>query len=88
MARPKNTSRITPKGTRPEGQAPPRVPIASGPGASPAWMGYLIGIAFLIGIILIVSNYMSWLPGAPSSGWILGGLGFVLVGIVTATRWR
>ncbi len=62
--------------------------MSSGPGASPAWMGYLIGIAFLIGIILIVSNYMSWLPGAPSSGWILGGLGFVLVGIVTATRWR
>lgn len=51
-------------------------------------MGYLIGIAFLIGIALVVSNYMSWLPGAPSSGWILGGLGFVLVGIITATRWR
>jgi hypothetical protein len=88
MARPKNRSRITPKGTRPEGVRPEHPQVAGGQLASPAWMGWLIGIAFLVGMVLIVANYLSWLPGSPHSGWILGGLGFVLAGILTATRWR
>jgi hypothetical protein len=50
-------------------------------------MGWLIASLFMLGLVLIVSNYMSWLPGSPSSAWILGGLGFVLAGILTATRW-
>lgn len=88
MARPKNTSRITPKGTRPEGIRIEHSSTAASEGSSPAWLGWLIGILFLIGLILIVSNYMSWLPGGADSAWILVGLGFVLAGILTATRWR
>ena len=88
MTRPKNTSRITAKGTRPEGARVEHTPVAGGDLASPTWMGWLIGILFLIGLVLIVSNYMSWLPSSPASAWILVGLGFVLGGIMTATRWH
>ena len=88
MARPKQTSRITPKGTRPEGVRAPEKDLQASIGESPAWMGWLIVGLFLVGIALIVSNYLSWLPGSPDSAWILVGLGFVLGGILTATRWR
>ena len=88
MARPKNTSRITPKGTRPEGVRVDNEPVAGGDLTSPAWMGWLIGQLFVAGLVLIVSNYLSWLPGSPASAWILVGLGFVLGGILTATKWR
>ena len=88
MARPKQTSRITPKGTRPDGVHAPEKDLQASIGESPAWMGWLISILFLVGIALIVSNYLSWLPGSPASAWILVGLGFILGGILTATRWR
>ena len=88
MARPKNTSRITPKGTRPDGTRVETPTFVGGGDSSPGWLGWLIAVSFVVGLVLVVSNYMSWLPGSPSSAWILGGLGFVLVGILAATRWR
>ncbi|HBU39367.1 MAG: cell division protein CrgA [Acidimicrobiales bacterium] len=87
MARPKKTSRLTPKGTRPEGFVTEESLSGDMP-PSPPWFGWLILSFLLAGVAVIFSNYMSWLPGSPSSSWILGGLGFVLVGILLATRWR
>ena len=87
MARPKKTSRLTPNGTRPEGEVPEES-LAGGLPPSPAWFGWTILLFLLVGVAVIFSNYMSWLPGSPSSAWILGGLGFVLIGILSATRWR
>ena len=87
MARPKKTSRLTPKGTRPEGFVAEESLSGDMP-PSPPWFGGLILGFLLAGVAVIFSNYMSWLPGSPSSSWILGGLGFVLVGILMATRWR
>ena len=87
MARPKKTSRLTPKGTRPEGTVVEET-LSDGLPPSPPWFGWVILAFLLIGVAVIFSNYMSWLPGSPSSSWILGGLGFVLVGILAATRWR
>ena len=88
MARPKNSSRITPKGTRPEGTRVDNEQIVGGDLASPVWMGWLIAVSFILGIVIIVANYLSSLPKSPASGRILVGLGFVLGGILTATRWR
>ena len=87
MARPKKTSRLTPKGTRPEGFVAEESLSGDMP-TRPPWFGWLILGFLLAGVGVLFSNYMSWLPGSPSSSWILGGLGFVLVGILTATRWR
>ena len=87
MARPKKTSRLTPKGTRPQGEEVEDTLTGDLP-PSPGWFGWVILSLLLVGVAVIFSNYMSWLPGSPSSSWILGGLGFVLIGILTATRWR
>lgn len=87
MARP-TKSRLTPKGTRPAGTLNPEAQIADGELPSPAWFGWIILALMMFGVGIIFSNYMSWLPGSPSSRWILGGLGFVLAGLLTATRWR
>lgn len=87
MARP-TKSRLTPKGTRPAGTPNPEAQTAGGELPSPAWFGWIILALMMFGVGIIFSNYMSWLPGSPSSRWILGGLGFVLAGLLTATRWR
>ncbi|WP_420625267.1 cell division protein CrgA [Candidatus Poriferisodalis sp.] len=88
MARPRKTSRITPKGTRPQ-NAPAQQHSASSHGEqSGSWFGWLIVALLGVGTAVIVANYMSWLPGSPTSAWIAVGLGIVLVGILFATRWR
>jgi len=40
------------------------------------------------GIAIIFSNYLEFLPASPDNYWLLGGLGAVLAGIITATQWR
>lgn len=87
MSRP-TKSRLTPKGTRPAGTPNPEAQITDGELPSPSWFGWMILAFMIVGVAIIFSNYMSWLPGSPSSRWILGGLGFVLAGLLTATRWR
>ena len=88
MARPRKTSRVTPKGTRPQ-PAKGTQPAAPGPtGQSASWFGWLIAALLGVGVAVIVANYMSWLPGSPTSMWIVVGLAIVLVGILLATRWR
>lgn len=89
MARPRKTSRITPKGTQPQGSS--QAASASAPShsaQSASWFGWLIVALLGIGTAVIVSNYMSWLPGSPASAWIAVGLAIVLAGILLATRWR
>ncbi|WP_419930496.1 cell division protein CrgA [Candidatus Poriferisodalis sp.] len=88
MARPRKTSRITPKGTRPQ-NAPAQQHGAGGDAPqSASWFGWLIVVLLGLGTAVIVANYMSWLPGSPASAWIAVGLAIVLVGILLATRWR
>ena len=87
MARPKKTSRLTPKGTRPEGFVTEESLSGDMPPSS-SLVRMVDSQLLLAGVAVIFSNYMSWLPGSPSSSWILGGLGFVLVGILLATRWQ
>lgn len=88
MARPRKTSRITPKGTRPQGEQAASGSISAQGPQSASWFGWLIVALLGIGAAVIVSNYMSWLPGSPASAWIAVGLAIVLVGILLATRWR
>ncbi len=88
MARPRKTSRITPKGTRPQGAAAVSGSASGQLPQSASWFGWLIAALLGLGTAVIVSNYMSWLPGSPASAWIAVGLGIVLVGILLATRWR
>jgi len=44
---------------------------------------------FVVGLLVIFLHYVdAVLPGALSNWWLLGGLGFILAGIVTATQYR
>lgn len=40
------------------------------------------------GLVVIVLNYVGVLPGATSNWYLVGGLGLILAGIITATQWR
>ena len=88
MARPRKTSRITPKGTRPQNVPAHQQGAGGDAPQSASWFGWMIVALLGVGTAVIVANYMSWLPGSPTSAWIAVGLGIVLVGILLATRWR
>jgi hypothetical protein len=42
----------------------------------------------LLGMAMIICNYVSVLPDSPSNGWLLGGLGLITVGFITATKYH
>lgn len=91
--------RITPKGTAP-GAAGSEGGAAAGPsgvgrdpvqidGPSPIAVPILMFGSFAIGVAVILFNYLTEdILGTPSNWYLLGGLGFVLVGIVAATQYR
>jgi hypothetical protein len=92
--------RVTPKGgptkksaaAASSGPAPstrytPRSGTAHTP--SPMWVPVLMIGLMLIGLLVIFLHYVDlFLPGAASNWWLLGGLGFILAGIITATQYR
>jgi hypothetical protein len=57
---------------------------------SPTWWPYFMLGLFAIGGTLILLRYLGWVPGGQdaSQWWIVGGLAFVLGGLVAATKWR
>jgi hypothetical protein len=65
----------------------PPVPGGSNP-PSPAWVPVLMFSLFGLGMLTLILNYVSLLPGAVSNWYLLAGLGFILGGIVTATQYR
>lgn len=74
--------RTTPKGTRPAGESflPPETK------KSPIWVPILL-FAFLVGgAVVIILNYLGVFPGGANNWWLLGGLGLILAGVVTATQ--
>lgn len=90
----KNKSRVTPKGTRPVdggvAETSPRNPTpVHVPGPSPRWVPMLMGALLAGGTLMILMNYLELLlPNSPSNWYLLGGLGLVLGGIITATQYR
>ncbi len=56
---------------------------------SPPWVAWLMFLFFGIGLVVIASNYMfRFLPDAPNNWYLLGGLGAIIAGFITATRLR
>ncbi len=70
------STRYTPPAPRLDGLTPRWVPVA------------MIG-GFLLGFLVIFMHYVNLLlPGASSNWWLLGGLGLILGGIISATQYR
>ena len=93
--------RVTPKGSPGRRRRPGRpashvglvsgrytAPIPAEYRASPWWVPVLMLTFFGSGIICILLNYLSVLPGGASNGYLLVGLGLIVVGFITATRWH
>ena len=65
----------------------PRTTASHGP--SPTWVPVLMFTLILLGLAVIFFHYVNiFLPAAESNWWLLGGLGFILGGVVTATQLR
>lgn len=95
----KSKSRVTPKGTMstapaeskgpgeatvsPKNRTPVKVAGPSG-----AWVPFVMFGLLVVGVLLILLNYVAPIPGAPSNWYLLGGLGLVLGGIIAATQYR
>ncbi|MCZ7627589.1 MAG: cell division protein CrgA [Microthrixaceae bacterium] len=64
---------------------------ASKKGPSPRWVPVLMFALWGIGLGMILLNYMGLLPGSADGGngwYLIGGLGLILGGIITATQYR
>ncbi len=87
--------RITPKGTTPapSGEVVGASGVGRTPvnvdGPSPMLVPIVMFGSLIIGTLIILFNYLTEdIFGTPSNWYLLGGLGFVLVGIITATQYR
>lgn len=78
---PATTGRVTPKAT---GRYTPPVPKSQK--VSPLWVPILMFTALVGGMLMIILNYVDVLPGGTSNGYLLGGLGLITVGFLTATK--
>ena len=55
---------------------------------SPRWFPWMLLSLFIIGILLIIGNYASFLPSSPSNWYTLSGLVLILAGALAATYYR
>ena len=81
--------RVTAKGTRPDNYQPDRhthTGFDELP-SSPIWVPILLFTLLGLGVLTIIVNYLGILWDT-SNVVLLGGLGLILAGIVTATQYR
>ena len=55
---------------------------------SPKWYGWLIVALLGVGMLTVILNYLSVLPGSVSSWYLIGGLVVMFAGFYLATRYR
>ena len=65
-------------------------PIPKSVRRSPPWYGALVLILLIVGVAIIVVNYLAHIPGvAHGSPWgLVAGLVLIFVGFLMATRYR
>ena len=79
-----SSGRVTPKAT---GRYTPPVPRSEK--VSPRWVPIVMFASLGLGMLVILANYVSLLPGdEPSNMYLLLGLVFITVGFITATKYH
>lgn len=83
-----SSGRVTPKSGAHAGTNTGRYtpPIDHTYEESPRWVAILMFILFGLGLVTILANYLSFLPGSPSNWYLLVGLGFITFGFGVATQ--
>ena len=77
------TGRVTPKGS---GRYTP--PIPKEEKVSPRWVPVLMFALLILGMAVIVTNYLEVLPGDAKNTYLFLGLGLITAGFITATQYR
>ena len=91
--------RVTPKGgpvTRKAASAPAgsttsgryTAPVPQEYKVSPWWVPALMLTFFVVGILVILLNYLSLLGGPANNAYLFVGLGLIVAGFITSTRWH
>jgi cell division protein CrgA len=58
------------------------------PKPSPRWLGPVILTILLVGVAIIVLNYLGLVPGGTTNLYLWVGLGLIALGFGAATQWR
>jgi Cell division protein CrgA len=74
--------------TAPEESGRYTPPVPRGNRRSPRWYGPLVLFLMVVGVLAIILNYMTVLPGGVSAWYLVGGLVVLFVGFLMATRYR
>ena len=77
---------MTPKGG-PSGSRY-NTPTSSASQASPTWVPVLMFGLLALGIVIIIFTYVGWMQGGMKNIYLMIGLGSILGGILTATRFQ
>jgi len=81
--KPAGTGRVTPKASS---RYTPPIPREQR--TSPTWVPVLMFTLLLVGMAVIITNYLSLLPGGAKNWYLLAGLGLITAGFITSTRYR
>lgn len=82
------SGRVTPKGTASGRYTPP---LPKEYRRSPTWVPVLMLTFFVLGMIIIIVNYLpgaAFLPGDSNNWYLLTGLGLITLGFITATKYH
>jgi hypothetical protein len=63
-------------------------PIPQAERVSPPWMGGLIVALLVLGVLVIIIDYLGVLPGGATNWYLAVGAGMIIGGILTATRYH
>ena len=62
--------------------------MATSDAPSPRWYTVLMSALMIIGVLLIVLNYLTLLPGSVSRWYLWSGLGLIGVGFLMTTNYN
>lgn len=74
--------------TSPEESGRYTPPIPKGVRRSPRWFGALVLFLLVAGVLVILLNYMTVLPGSVTAWYLVVGLVLIFAGFIMATRYR
>jgi hypothetical protein len=74
------------RATPPSGRYTPPVPKEVK--TSPVWVPVLLLSLLILGMLVILLNYLGELPGGADNLYLLVGLGLITAGFITATKYH
>ena len=63
-------------------------PIPKSVRHSPPWFGPVLLALLIVGLLLIVGNYVGIMPGGTSNWYLIGGLVGIVIGAMMATQYH